>query len=179
MVRGPFGSALKKEFFVAHSNTTYKVYEQKHAIQKDANIGAYYITEEKFKELARFEVKPGDIIMSCSGTIGELYAIPTEAEKGIINQALLKFSLNNKIVEPFFLFMMYSLRNTFETKGSGISNIGSVKVIKNTSVALPPLDLQNEFAEKVEAIEKQKELVKQSIVEAETLFNSRMDYWFN
>ena len=39
--------------------------------------------------------------------------------------------------------------------------------------------LATEFAQKIEAIEKQKELVKQSIVETETLFNSRMDYWFN
>ena len=42
-----------------------------------------------------------------------------------------------------------------------------------------PLTLQQEFASKIEAIEKQKELIKQSIAETETLFNSRMDYYFN
>ena len=46
-------------------------------------------------------------------------------------------------------------------------------------VMLPPLSLQQEFASKIEAIEKQKELIKQSIAETETLFNSRMDYYFN
>lgn len=46
-------------------------------------------------------------------------------------------------------------------------------------VILPPLTLQQEFAEKIEAIEKQKELIKQSIKETEELFNSRMDYYFN
>ena len=179
MVRGPFGSALKKEFFVPQSSTTYKIYEQKHAIQKDATIGSYYITEDLYRELSRFEVKPGDIIMSCSGTIGELYSLPKHAERGIINQALLKFSLNRTILEPYFLFIMRVLRDTFETKGSGIANIGSVKYIKNTDIALPPLSLQNLFSQKIEAIEKQKELVKRSIAETETLFNSRMDYWFN
>jgi type I restriction enzyme S subunit len=44
---------------------------------------------------------------------------------------------------------------------------------------LPPLSLQQEFASKIEAIEKQKELIKQSIAETEILFNSRMDYYFN
>ena len=73
IVRGPFGSALKKEFFVAPSDTTYKVYEQKHAIQKSATIGTYYVTAEKFNELRRFECHPGDILMSCSGTMGELF----------------------------------------------------------------------------------------------------------
>lgn len=50
---------------------------------------------------------------------------------------------------------------------------------RNFAVILPPLTLQQEFAAKIEAIEKQKELVKQSLAEAETLFNSRMDYYFN
>ena len=46
-------------------------------------------------------------------------------------------------------------------------------------IPLPPMAIQNHFAQKLEAIEKQKELVKRSIVETETLFNSRMDFWFN
>ena len=51
--------------------------------------------------------------------------------------------------------------------------------IKECNIGVPPLPLQQEFASKVEAIEKQKELIKQSITETETLFNSRMDYYFN
>ena len=46
-------------------------------------------------------------------------------------------------------------------------------------IPLPPLPLQQQFAEKVEAIEHQKEMIKQSIKEVETLFNSRMDYYFD
>ena len=47
------------------------------------------------------------------------------------------------------------------------------------AVILPPLALQQEFANKIEAIEKQKELIKQSITQTEELFNARMDYYFN
>lgn len=46
-------------------------------------------------------------------------------------------------------------------------------------VMLPPLTLQQDFASKIESIEKQKELIAKSIKETETLFNSRMDYYFN
>jgi type I restriction enzyme S subunit len=46
-------------------------------------------------------------------------------------------------------------------------------------IPIPPLTLQQQFASKIEAIEHQKELIKQSIKEVETLFNSRMDYYFN
>ncbi len=47
------------------------------------------------------------------------------------------------------------------------------------AVILPPLTLQQEFATKIDAIEKQKELIKKSIEKTEILFNSRMDYYFN
>ena len=50
--------------------------------------------------------------------------------------------------------------------------------IKKCSISVPPLSLQHSFASKVEAIEKQKELIKQSIAETELLFNSRMQYYF-
>ena len=56
---------------------------------------------------------------------------------------------------------------------------GDKKEIMNYLVCIPPLPLQQSFAEKIEAIEKQKELIKKSIAEVETLFNSRMDYYFN
>jgi type I restriction enzyme S subunit len=52
-------------------------------------------------------------------------------------------------------------------------------VLRDMMLPFPPLALQEEFASKIEAIEKQKELIKQSIQETETLFNSRMDYYFN
>ena len=179
IVRGPFGSALKKEYFVEQSNTTYKVYEQKHAIQKDSSIGTYYISADMFETLSRFEIKEGDIIMSCSGTIGEFYEIPIGAEKGIMNQALLKYTLNKNIHKIYFLYVMEWVKENFEKKGSGLQNIGSVKTIKSTDISLPPLALQQEFADKIEAIEKQKELIKKSISEVEDLFNSRMNYYFN
>lgn len=178
IVRGPFGSALKKEFFVKPDETTYKVYEQKHAIQKNASIGDYYISEERFRTLKRFEVRSGDIIMSCSGTIGEFFEIPIDAEKGLMNQALLKFTLNQRIDKSYFLFTMEFVKNSFEKKGSGLQNIGSVGTVKSTLISLPPLPLQQSFAQKVESIERQKELINQSIREAQTLFDSRMEYYF-
>lgn len=179
IIRGPFGSALKKEFFVEKDDSTYKVYEQKNAIKKDAFIGTYYISKEMYKSLSRFEIFPNDIIMSCSGTIGELFVIPFDAERGIINQALLKFTLNKNIEQNYFLFMMNLMKSKMDIKGCGIQNIGSVRYIKATKFGLPPLTLQQEFASKIEAIENQKELINKSIKETEYLFNSRMDYYFN
>lgn len=74
----------------------------------------------------------------------------------------------------FFKEQIASIRKDAVNQSSVAT--GDLKALK---VVLPPLDLQNEFAEKIEAIEKQKELVKRSIVETKILFNNRMNYWFN
>ena len=178
IVRGPFGSALKKEFFVEKNDTTYKVYEQKNAIQKSEKLGTYYITKEKYEELKRFECKPNDFIMSCSGTMGELYQLPASSEKGIINQALCKFTLNGKMNSTVFLeFMKDAIRN-IETKGSGIQNIASVIYIKNLDVYVPPIELQNQFADFVKHIDKLKFTLKQTLEKLENCYNSLMQEYF-
>ena len=161
IVRGPFGSSLKKEFFVKNG---YKVYEQKNAINQSADLGEYYIDEKKFKELQRFECKTGDIIMSCSGTVGKLFQLPKNSKKGIINQALCKFSLNNKIISIYFLKYLEKVMENLKLNGSGIKNISSVSYIKKIDINLPPIELQNKFAERVEKIEKLSFIFDNSII---------------
>lgn len=178
IVRGPFGSALKKDFFVEPDDTTYKVYEQKHAIQKNAALGTYYITEEKYKELKRFECVAGDILMSCSGTMGELYQLPTGCERGIINQALCKFTLNNRILPIVFLTYMQQTIGNLETKGSGIQNIAAVSYVKAMPVNLPPLDIQQQFADFVKQIDKSRVAVQKELDKAQMLFDSLMQEYF-
>ena len=92
-VRGPFGGALKKEMFTTEG---YVVYEQQHAIYCNLNF-RYHIDKNKFSELKRFAVNPGDMIVSCSGTIGKTFVIPKNAPEGVINQALLKLTPNEEL----------------------------------------------------------------------------------
>ena len=135
---------------------TVKVYEQKNAIQRSADLGESYVTQEKYQELKRFSCGPGDFIMSCSGTIGCLYQIPEGAEPGIINQALCKFHLNGKMLPEVFLTYMRNSVDQLETKGSAIKNIGAVSYIKNMEIALPTIDVQQQFAEFINQSDKSK-----------------------
>lgn len=178
VVRGPFGSALKKEFFVPPSDTTYKVYEQKHAIQKSSTIGTYYVTAEKYNELRRFECHSGDILMSCSGTMGELYQLPAGCERGIINQALCKFTLNERILPIVFLAYMRETIGNLETKGSGIQNIAAVSYVKAMPINLPPMRVQEQYATFVEQTDKSKVAVQKALDEAQLLFDSLMQKYF-
>lgn len=104
------------------------------------------------------------------GCNGDVLAIRRqEPYKGSINTRYLYKCLST---DKFFDYTMHY------SKGEKMPR-GDKKEIMKYPICLPPLSLQQSFAEKIEAIEKQKELIKQSIEEAETLFNSRMDYYFN
>ena len=85
---------------------------------------------------------------------------------------------NLRFIKAFALTDGFTRYLTDRTAGANYPAVRE-EDIRACSLGVPPLDLQSEFARKVEAIDRQKELVKQSIVETETLFNSRMDFWFN
>ena len=96
--KGSFGSSITKAMFVPDTPDAVKIYEQKNAINKDATLGSYFISAEKYETLKGFEVFPNDIIVSCAGTIGETYVLPTGMRKGIINQAFLLVSLTCGVI---------------------------------------------------------------------------------
>jgi type I restriction enzyme S subunit len=152
--RGPFGGDLKKSFFVKEG---YAVYEQQHAINNDFSTIRYFIDEDRFKKLEACEVKSGDYIISCSGTMGKIARLPENSLKGIINQALLKISLNDKLMTHEY-FVNYFRSKAFQnlilgdSRGSGIQNISGIKEIKVIPVSLPPLPIQRAIVAKIEAL---------------------------
>ena len=114
--KGPFGSSLTKSMFVPKSKSSIKVYEQKNAIQKDCTLGTYYIPMEYYNEKMKgFTVLPNDIIVSCAGTIGETYILPSSAEIGIINQALMRMRITSQInVDYFLIYFDYMVKELHE-----------------------------------------------------------------
>lgn len=88
------------------------------------------------------------------------------------------------IKSPYNDFLIYFLmshyfRSQLTTSQTATINQITTRMLDGIKLNVPPLELQNEFAEKIENIEKQKELIKQSISDTEALFNSRMDYYFD
>lgn len=179
--RGPFGGALKKEIFVPSG---YLVYEQYHALNNDFSFERYYIDNSKFQELIAFEVKPGDIIISCSGIyLGKLAIVPENAKRGIINQALLKITLDQNIISNdffIFLFSHESFRKYFfgDTRGSGIPNFPPMEEFKEFEFIYPPISLQNRFSTIAKNIESQKLLIKSQIAQSENLFQTLLQKAF-
>ncbi len=151
--KGPFGSSLTKAMFVPKGKDTYKVYEQKNAIQKDHKLGSYYISTEKYCSLSGFAVHPNDIIVSCAGTIGETYVLPQNIQEGIINQALMLIRLYNREIEDFYLlYFDFILKQEAykESKGTAIKNIPPFDVLKNFFIPIPPKEEQKRILSEVD-----------------------------
>ncbi len=156
--RGPFGSSLKKAYFVPKSHNTYKVYEQGNAINHTIDYGSYYISAQKYDELKSFAIRPGDIIISGAGTIGKTYILPPESPEGVINQALIRMRLNNKLITNDFFLLLFkqkvSLLNK-KAKGTAIKNMFSIAHMKEDIVwALPPISEQNRIVKQLQEISK-------------------------
>jgi type I restriction enzyme S subunit len=182
--RGPFGSSLRKEFFVPRG---VKVYEQKNVIRNDFQIGNYFIDEQKFEQLKGFQVEPSDVLITCSGTIGKVAVVPKDAQKGIINQALLKLTLdNNKILNEFFLIIFQSPATMEEinklTPGSAMKNVASMKHLKKILFPLPPLDKQRRIVAYLDALQSKvdtlKRLQEETQKELDALLPSILDKAF-
>ena len=157
--RGPFGSSITKSMFVPKGEHTYKVYEQGNAIRKTIDYGDYWLKESDYIRLKNFSIKAGDILISCAGTIGEIFQIPSNYYNGVINQALLKLTLNSDIIDSqYFKWMFTSLINTLKEHsiGSAIKNLASIKFLKyEVPILLPPLAEQQRIVEVIEsALEK-------------------------
>ena len=147
--KGPFGSAITLDMFIEKDETAIKIYEQKNAIQADATLGWYYISERDFGALTDFEVFPGDIIVSCAGTIGKCYIMPETMERGIINQALMKITLSDEVDGDYFLSLFdVALEYMAEkySNGSAIKNIPPFSVLKKQHIPLPDIEEQKKIA---------------------------------
>jgi type I restriction enzyme S subunit len=161
--RGPFGGSVKKEIFVSKG---YKVYEQKNVINNDFSSGSYYIDSKKYNELKIFAIKEGDILLTGAGTIGKIAVVPEYFEPGIINQALIKITLDqNKTLIPYFynllIFAPFSKKVLGSSHGATMKNISSVKDLKSILIPLPPQLEQQKISEILSGVERRLELLRE------------------
>jgi type I restriction enzyme S subunit len=82
---------------------------------------------------------------------------------------------NNEFIQMWISFLQKILEDT--APESAQKNI-NLAILRNLDVIFPPIDLQNQFAERVQAIEEQKAQAEVSLAKAEDLFNSLLQKAF-
>lgn len=143
---GPFGSALKKQDYVAQG---YKVYGQEQVIRDDLNYGDYFINEEKYKSLASCAVSAGDVLISLVGSFGKVSVVPKSYHPGIINPRLMKIKFDESCANPWYMKFLLTTNEMIKKIESmshggtmGILNVGKIRELE---VINPPLNLQERF----------------------------------
>ena len=138
--------------FVPKSDEAIKVYEQQNAINKDWTLERYFLPKKYAdSKLKSFEVHGGDIIVSCAGTIGEIYEIPESADSGVINQALMRVRVNDDVVDKnMFIIAFSNMIEAFtrtHSNGSAIKNIPPFADLKPMEVLLPTMAEQMKISD--------------------------------
>ncbi len=143
---GPFGSALKKEVYTKFG---YRIYGQEQVIAGTLDVGNYYVSKSKFKQLSSCAVKPGDLLISLVGSIGNTLVVPDEFEPGIINPRLIRIRTNKDLLAPLYLQWVLkqdSLQNVLGRRShGGTMPVLNASMLKELWIPVPPIAFQEEF----------------------------------
>ena len=140
-----------------------------------------YISEELHKELyKKIAPQKNDILLAKNGTTG-IAALVDKEEIFDIYVSLAILRLKKEYNPKYILEGINSIETNQQfkrsLKGIGVPNL-HLKEIKKVKIPIPPIELQNKFAERAEKIEKLSFEIEKSIKEAENLYNSLMNKYF-
>ena len=181
MRTGPFGSALHHDEFV---DSGVFVLGIDNAVENKFSYNRMrYITAEKYQELKRYTVYPGDVIITIMGTVGRSAVIPADMPKAINTKHLACITPNVKMVNAQFLSCAFQVHPDIraqlqkQCKGAIMDGL-NLTIIKGLSFHIPPINLQDWFVGFYEQVDKSKVAVQKALDEAQLLFDSLMQKYF-
>ena len=158
---GPFGTQLSKDEYCSSGVAVWEIPQINSGF---ATQPPHFLTDEKANQLEAYSIKSGDIAMSRKGNVGRCAVFPETMEDGIIHSDVLRIRIDNDLVLP--VFMMHQLhysgavQHQIELVSSGAIMAGiNVTKLKQIEVHIPPLELQNQFADFVKQVDKSKVVV--------------------
>lgn len=154
MTTGPFGTMLKKD---EHQTSGVPVLGIENISENGfVNGNKIFVTKEKAKELTAFQLHTGDLIISRSGTVGEICIVPEHMDNSLLSTNLMRISLNPLVIRSdYFVYL-------FKSKGVVIDQVkelckGSTRMFLNQTILkqivfpVPSLEIQKEIIERIES----------------------------
>lgn len=153
-------------------------------ISFDKSVFSMFITEEHYQKVKAITGVPtfSDLLIPSINPDGNIWEVNTSDPFYFKDGRVLWIKVNHEKFESKWL--RFALTNIIKEKYANLSR-GAVFTeltlvfLRNLELPLPPLELQQQFARRIEAIEAQKKAVEKTIATLQTLLDSRMDYWFN
>lgn len=176
---GPFGMALKKS---EHQHSGFPVLGIENiGFCKFIDGNKIFITDKKAKELSSFEVYPKDVIVSRSGTVGEICVVPDRVKEARISSNLMRICLNSEVVDSnYFVYQFQgavSILNEIKElcKGSSREFLNQ-SILNSLNFTLPPFSEQNQIVQEIESrlsvCDKMEQTIEESLKKAEALKQS-------
>lgn len=144
-----------------------------------------HIDDSQATALNNVIVKEKDILLNITGaSVARCCIVPNDVLPARVNQHVCIIRIANES-DSFYLNRLFT-NDSYQSKLLALSKSKAATrealpktIIESLSVPLPPLPLQQQFAARIEAIERQKQQVSETIKDLETLLASRMQYWFD
>jgi type I restriction enzyme S subunit len=142
-----------------------------------------FISEAKYRELSRYTVRPGDVIITIMGTCGRCAVVPDDIAVAINTKHLCCITLDQTKCVPAFVhayFLQHRIARRYldKTAKGAIMDGLNMGIIKDMPIPIPPLKHQHKFASSIAVIEKLRNKNRSALAEQEVLFNSLLQRAF-
>lgn len=179
MSTGPFGSMLHKEDYSADGIPSINPQDIKGNQISNANIARVNIV--KAKELRKYVLDVNDVVIARRGDLCKCAVIREEQKGWLCGTG--SFFLTLLDYNPTLFFYCYTSRSiqkylNDKCIGATMPNLNQ-GILSSLKLPVPPIELQQRFANKIASIEQQKDLLRQQLADAEMLMAERMQYYFS
>ena len=153
---GPFGSQLHKEDYISEGVPVWGIPEVNSGFEK---LPSKFVSPENAKRLQAYSLMPGDVAMTRKGNVGQAALFDGSQPSGIIHSDVLRVRVRRDILNPSFLVEQlhssHVVREQVMSASTGAIMAGTnVTKLKNIKVFVPPLAIQQEFADFVAKVDK-------------------------
>lgn len=150
-VAGPFGSSISSKYFVTEGVPVIRGNNLTDNLTPFVPHGFAFVSEEKAESFKAQQVKGGDLVFTCWGTLGQVGLIPYDGPYPtyIISNKQLKLRPNLEICEPRFLYYYFASPQMVQhirsvAIGAAVPGI-NLGILKSLQVVLPPLPIQRKI----------------------------------
>lgn len=146
---GPFGGMLLK---LDATDTGFKVYGQENTISGDFSRGSRWLSEARFNDLERYQLRAGDLVLTRKGSLGNAQLVQQLPQPGIFDSDTIRVRVDSRLMHPKLLATLlhdadYIALQLMQTKRGAILSGVNTESIANLVVVMPPLHEQNELLE--------------------------------